>query len=378
MHDWSTRLRRVTTSGTFVPEIDGLRFVAIASVVVYHVFKQLIRYYGVHFSPMLTTLLGNGNRGVSLFFVISGFVLALPFASYWLQGSASVDLKRYFGRRLTRLEPPYVLNLLICAALLIVVNHVSTFALLPHLLSSLFYSHNLIYGNMSTVNVVTWSLEVEVQFYLIMPLLAFVFAIQFVWVRRGVLVAAMLIVGQLQTHWNYARAQLSILYYIQFFLAGLILADLYLQRKHEDKKWGWDILSVVGWPIVFTLTDLCSQIVLPFVVLALYWAAFHGRLTNRLFRLQILTIIGGMCYTIYLFHFLIIVFATHMLGRAKAPLLVVMVSLALIAIASIGYFLLVERPCMDRNWPRKLGVLFSRLRTQSVSRNQEALLTKVD
>src|ERR1700737_4419339 len=101
------RFRRLTSNGTFVPEIDGLRFVAIASVIAFHLYGQLVRYYGVHVSMMVATLLHNGDRGVRLFFVISGFVLALPFASHWLHGSPGVDLKRYFTRRLTRLEPPY-------------------------------------------------------------------------------------------------------------------------------------------------------------------------------------------------------------------------------------------------------------------------------
>jgi peptidoglycan/LPS O-acetylase OafA/YrhL len=360
MNRWFTRLderfRRVTSNGTFVPEIDALRFVAISSVVAFHLYSQLVLYYGVHTSGLAATLFHNGDRGVRLFFVISGFVLALPFASHWLHGSPHVELQRYFVRRLTRLEPPYIVNLIICAILLLLVKHATPSTLLPHLISSLLYSHNLFYGAASTINVVTWSLEVEVQFYLIMPLLALVFAIPIHWVRRGVLVVAIVLAVVLQTHGIHTeRAHLTLVYYIQFFLAGLILADMYLLRKGDDKKWTWDLCSIVGWPIVFTLNDRFSQIVLPFVVIALCWAVFHGRLTNRLFRLPALTIIGGMCYSIYLFHYLVIALVTRALGYPRPPLLVVSVSIVSIAIISSGYFLLVERPCMDRNWPRKLA-----------------------
>ena len=59
-------LRRITSKGTFIPEIDGLRFVAIASVVMYHLRGFL--------SPE-SRLAAHGYRGVNLFYVISGFVL---------------------------------------------------------------------------------------------------------------------------------------------------------------------------------------------------------------------------------------------------------------------------------------------------------------
>ena len=45
--------------------------------------------------------------------------------------------------------------------------------LLPHLLASLGYVHNIVYGVPSTINVVAWSLEIEVQFYILAPALAF-------------------------------------------------------------------------------------------------------------------------------------------------------------------------------------------------------------
>jgi peptidoglycan/LPS O-acetylase OafA/YrhL len=357
---------RVTSGGKFVPEIDGLRFVAIAAVIAYHLNGTLVRYYNLRLPSLPAILLLNGERGVWLFFVISGFILALPFASHWLRGAPAPDLKHYFLRRLTRLEPPYVINILICGLLLFVVNHVALASLLPHLLASLLYSHTFFYGDLSTINPVTWSLEVEVQFYLTMPLLALVFAIRKDWVRRTVLIAAMVISALAQILWAHSfRSQFSIAYFIQFFLAGFLLADLRLSYVGSDKKWWWDALSVVGWPTVFLMEGPMLRVALPFVIIALYWAAFHGLLANRLFRLPVLTAIGGMCYTIYLFHFLVIAFASRILGHNRAPLLLTGVSIGLMAIASSAYFLLIERPCMDPHWPQKLGAIIWPRREQS-------------
>ena len=99
--------RRVTTQNRFIPQIDGLRFVAISSVVLFHLYASLNHGGAVQnpaFDPANVGVLS--KRGVELFFVISGFILGVPFASSYLRGAPKINLKQYFLRRLTRLEPP--------------------------------------------------------------------------------------------------------------------------------------------------------------------------------------------------------------------------------------------------------------------------------
>ena len=86
-------------------------------------------------------------------------------------------LKQYLLRRLTRLEPPYLICLLLFFALQVLVKGRSAHALAPHLAASLVYLHDLIYAAESPINNVAWSLEVEVQFYLI-------YALSLPWIRR--------------------------------------------------------------------------------------------------------------------------------------------------------------------------------------------------
>jgi peptidoglycan/LPS O-acetylase OafA/YrhL len=163
-------LRRITTSEGYIPEIDGLRFIAILSVVCSHVPAQIpleaLRKSWI-FNPI-----SKGSRGVGLFFVISGFILALPFALNLLRGKPAVSLRRYFLRRVTRLEPPYILTILIRLPLLILVMHKPLHFVLVHGMASLFYVHSLVYGAPSAINPPAWSLEVEIQFYCLAPLLA--------------------------------------------------------------------------------------------------------------------------------------------------------------------------------------------------------------
>ena len=112
--------RRSTHSTQFIPEIDGLRFYAIITVVVFHLNTAFSREIGL--DDLGISLLGGRydllapawwiirlDLGVKVFFAISGFVLALPFLRQYLFEGRKVNLKSYFYRRLTRLEPPFIL-----------------------------------------------------------------------------------------------------------------------------------------------------------------------------------------------------------------------------------------------------------------------------
>src|SRR5882762_7039250 len=102
------RLSRETTSGRFIPEMDGLRFAAIGMVVLFHLNGYLTvkskAFYPAPPTDWLAQAAFVGFHGVELFFVISGFILGLPFASHYLKNKPAVPLRKYYLRRLTRLE----------------------------------------------------------------------------------------------------------------------------------------------------------------------------------------------------------------------------------------------------------------------------------
>jgi hypothetical protein len=63
-----------------------------------------------------------------------------------------------------------------------------------------------------------------------------------------------------------------------------------------------------------------GHIALPFVIVLLYLAAFRGRICSAIFSNPIITDIGGMCYSIYLFHFIIIYGVKHFSASLTALL----------------------------------------------------------
>ncbi len=363
------RLRRVTSSGRFVPEIDGLRFLAIVLVVAFHVLASLRSerpmFGPAHAAGLLERVVDTGYFGVELFFVISGFILALPFAAHHLTGAKPVTLGRFFERRLTRLEPPYIVSLAVLAAAWLLVRHAPVSWVATHLPAHVFYVHSFLLGAETGLSTVVWSLEIEVQFYLLTPLLSKVFAIRDRLLRRGVMLAAMVAVGLFSEtqHVNGAirAGPPHLLLYLQFFLTGMLLADVYLTDwKSEPKRTPVaDLLGIAAFAAVFlaVATHTLEYALTAPLLLVAYGAVFRGPLLRALFSVPIITAIGGMCYTIYLYHNAIIWVAARALKDlqiAGDPSLTLLLNILALATAtvlvSIPLYLVFERPFMKTDW----------------------------
>jgi len=313
-------LSRKTSSGFFIPEIDGLRFLAIISVILFHLNGYMIERSTVMFldhpsSSLLYYILSNGSFGVQLFFVISGFILAFPFGKYYFKDCArKIDLNHYFLRRITRIEPPYIINILILFLLTPQATNLSYKELLPNLFASLFYSHNIFLPDSRMINSVAWSLEIEVQFYIIMPIIAYLFGISNRFSRR-IIIILISIVFQFFQYFKLVPPPITIMNYAQYFLIGLLLADIYIVdwKNMPNKYWFWDIIGLLMMILqmfIFSSTVL-TVFFSPYIILILYMSVFQSKFINKVFTNIWVITIGGMCYTIYLWHYQII----SLLGR---------------------------------------------------------------
>ncbi len=168
------RFARPTAHGNYIPELDGLRFVSIALVLMFHVgvVIGLDRGWYAAVAPfggaralrapdgLFATIVDRGSVGVLVFFTISGFVLAMPFIQRRIRADRTGDLGRYYLRRVLRIEPPYI------AAMVLAFLAAHAIAGRPSLASlgaSLGYIHQPLFGDASPANASAWSLEVEVQ-----------------------------------------------------------------------------------------------------------------------------------------------------------------------------------------------------------------------
>jgi peptidoglycan/LPS O-acetylase OafA/YrhL len=162
--------------------LDGLRGIAIALVVWYHVTLVSGQAYGP-----LTYLAQAGFLGVELFFFISGFCLFYPYARALIDGRPMPTLRRFFERRFLKIVPSYLLAL----AVFTCVYH-AQFAnpqeLGIQLLSHLTFLHTLSPQTYGAISGPLWTIGVEVQFYLLFPLIV-------PWFRRSPVFAYLILAG---------------------------------------------------------------------------------------------------------------------------------------------------------------------------------------
>ena len=366
-----------------MPEIDGLRFIAIISVVLFHlsgtIHEKNMHVYidGENQYSGLRKYLGHGHYGVQLFFAISGFILALPFAKHYLTGAKKATLKQYFLRRVTRLEPPYFLVMISLFLFIVFVQHKYPFEMLfRSLLASLTYTHNFFYGRnvIPYINGVAWTLEIEVQFYILAPLIAsWFFTIKLASRRRVLLFSFILLFIILQR--LYTPPFVSIYDQIQFFLIGFLLADYYLQPRPANIILPKLLTVLIGIVLLIGIfiyqpdantsfsIKLLWNILLPTMIFSLYYLTLFTDFWRSFFSNKILTTLGGMCYTIYLIHSPIIAMLANYTVRLHQFsnrylvdwIIYAIILLSATLICSAVFFLLIERPCMNRDWYKALS-----------------------
>lgn len=380
--------RRITSNKSFIPEVDGLRFVAIITVIFLHTNTNYKRVFGDiipegYADSFINHIFAQGGLGVDVFFAISGFILGLPFAKYYLAEGRKVSLKNYFIRRLTRLEPPYLaalLGLFIVPILLLPESmFLSIFGespagLIDNLVASIFYVHFLIFGELNPINPVTWSLETEVQFYILAPLISAVLFIKNHRNRRILIVAVILlldfVIPYTLSDLRDIHLHKSIINYMHSFLVGFAFVDVFLFGLDKMKKsYLWDIIGAVSVILLFSFhpdTVKYERIYFDIGVFGLFMAVFKGNVFNYIFTREFIVVVGGMCYTIYLLHYpvlFVIMKGMNALAISNFTVSIVLnfvVAIVGLLIVSAVFFKLIEQPCMDKNWPTQLKEFFKK------------------
>jgi peptidoglycan/LPS O-acetylase OafA/YrhL len=171
--------------------IEALRAVAIAWVLLFHWLVARDPQSGDPWVAAITgwapanAFLRNGFLGVDLFFLISGFLLVLPWARAAAGEGKRPDTRAFYARRIRRIVPAYYAQLLLLFALFaplllgrgyvrdwgggLVALNAATHATFLH------YTTPLTSASFG-VNGALWSLAIEMQFYLLLPALAPAFA----------------------------------------------------------------------------------------------------------------------------------------------------------------------------------------------------------
>jgi peptidoglycan/LPS O-acetylase OafA/YrhL len=336
--------------------------------------------------------------GVFLFFSVSGFILATQACKAKNSPLSGTFLKAYFGRRILRIEPPYIVLLLATWTFLTLTGYrpegTQQFFTAPDsinlsLLTSIFYAHDLVWGTFPRLFPPGWTLEVEVQFYLMAPLLFWAwFRLESPRVRAGLALGvwfvANLIATILQPKIGAIFVGYSILRYFSFFWLGMVLADSREWVASVASRLSPGVATTIGWLGVVGLVSLPEfPDALPFGLVMRCMAGlavammFVGVFANesgfrRFCGLPWISLIGGACYSIYHLHIQPIqtsaVFvAKHAAGLPFFGVAAMMAAqVALVLVVGLTFYVCVERPFMTPHWPTR-AIAWLRARTGSIS-----------
>ena len=333
------------------PDIDGLRALAVVPVVLYH---------------LGSGLMPGGFVGVDVFFVISGYLITRLLAREIDRGRYSI--LGFYDRRVRRIFPALFAVLLFCAAmalLLLFPVEIEQFA--PSLLSAvLFYSNMHFWATQDYFNNLesdpllhTWSLAVEEQFYILFPLLLWAMrawrktAIRATVIGLGAvsLGAAELLVrtGQENTafYWAPLRAW-------ELLLGSFIALEA---LPLPDRRWAAELAAAAGVLLILASCRFFhahmhfpgAVALAPCLGAGLVIAAGrrHSTWTGRALSCRPAVFVGLVSYSLYLWHWPIIVYAHLYLIRPFSPAQMAALFAAALVMAALSWRF-VEQPIRRR------------------------------
>lgn len=316
--------------------VSYIRGLSIAAIVLYH----LIAYY-LQVPEIMKMLSRFGGAGVHLFFIISGFGLALSYNRKWC------GLKTYISRRFYKVYLPYIVVVLLCFFtpwILTTENRVS--ALLSHVFLYKMFSdqYTISFGAHF------WYVSTLIQFYVLFPVLMKIkrkygnkvfitgtFVISVVWT-----IIIILLNKQDSRVWNSCCIKM-----LWEFSLGIVCADYY---ERKGKIYGENLKTLSLWCVtmvgavtyvLFSIRGGISQqfndvfAVISFGGVTLLFAKYH-------IMEKTVQYISSISYEIYLLHLWILTTVFHFLQGNIAQFWIILIALAMIVIISGVYHKILE------------------------------------
>jgi peptidoglycan/LPS O-acetylase OafA/YrhL len=333
-------------------DIDGLRAVSILAVMCFH--------FGL-------PAFGGGYVGVSLFFVISGYVITLSLLGDLETGKFSI--LAFYERRVRRIFPALIFTFILCwlaAWLLFLPADFLDFS--NGLLSSATFVSNIYFwrssGYFDTLAHLrpllhTWSLSVEEQFYVFMPIAVYL-THRFLKARWLLALVPVLLASFALSAFATYTAPMANFFVLPTraweLLLGALLAFAHLPAARGRIA---EALALCGAALIaFAIVAYSDATPFPGVsalapcvgaALLIYAGTHAPTSVGRLLTLPPMVFIGKISYSLYLVHWPIIVFTRHATLREPTDLQIVLIAVVSFALATFSWAV-IERPF---RWPKK-------------------------
>lgn len=361
MFVWNFNQRdRKPINPRYMPGLDGVRAVAVIAIIIYHLNPQW---------------LSGGFLGVDTFFVISGYLItSLLLTEY--HNTGKIELMSFWLRRVKRLIPAVLFLVMGVIVLSLIFMPTEIQKVRADTIAAIFYvsnwwyiMQNVDYFEQFAVQPLKhlWSLAIEEQFYLVFPivllsLLSFIRRLKSIRIIFLILLVISMIAMMVLyvPNENVARVYFGTDTRIQTLLMGVLLALVWppfqLKAKvNRQMRTMIDTAGVVGLAILFICFKFVSETnsilyyggfflisTVTLLVIASsvhpsgYFAKFLG---NKVF-----TFIGSRSYSLYLWHYPIIVLIHHQFVQGQIPPLVYVVEILLMVLMAEFSYKFIEQP----------------------------------
>ncbi|MGC5700082.1 acyltransferase [Pseudomonas sp. NFXW11] len=303
--------------------VDGLRGVAILLVIYQHGFAPgLMESYKKITGFAFPYVMVDAWMGVSFFFVLSGFVLALPYFIGRRNITSPGEIKRYYLHRANRLLPLFIFVTFVSLAFYIHKGEVGKYRDMFMMVSTASMLSDRYF--FPSINPAFWSLMVEIWFSIALPVV--LLSINKFGLKKTALsifsIALALRIGG--SYYEFGMVIINPLkdFFIarcDDFVAGMVVCYLYINGRLPNKPkiclaagivlvllaaLAWDFITLEKIPRVLgAFTNIFASVGFSLVLVA---ALQSKSLLSRFFSMWWLRLLGAMCFSIYCWHLLVI------------------------------------------------------------------------
>ncbi len=312
--------------------LNGLRFIAASLIIIHHIeqYKSWMNLPSLWDSAVIDAI---GHQSVSLFFVLSGFLI-----SYLLlvenQKFGTINVKFFYLRRILRIWPLYFLIVAICLALpylidtsiFVNIERPKMLHAVPMLLLILPNAIRLLNGNFIGGNQL-WSIGVEEQFYILWPWLVrffknnlYLFLAGFIGIKLLVTVVLL----ALKTSYPEAKLLVSVFKFWQLLqieqMAIGAVGALFLFEK-KQKFLDFIFSKPIQYTCILLMVALCvlnpKGVFVMYLEAVVYLVFIMNVSCNDTFMIKLenklLSKLGNLSYSIYMYHTLAIAFCLYLM-----------------------------------------------------------------
>ena len=368
----------------YLPSIDSLRAIAVIAVIIYHI--------DANYLP-------GGFLGVDLFFVLSGYLISSLIIKEY-KSTGTVNLYNFYVRRARRLLPAVYFMITVVLIIITLFNGV---LLKKSYLDALFgyiYSSNWWYifhkldyfdsfGSQSPFKHL-WSLAIEEQFYMFFPLIFLIFNRKsksnnsnsilnknFIYVVLSLILVSLIAHILLFDINNINRIYFGTDTRAFSLLVGVVGAILYpmdrlSERTAKKDNMIYSIVSLVSILVLIGIMINTSEYntwlyrggFLLVAIIGLIIIISSGRqytFMSKLLSFKPFVFIGKISYSLYLWHFPILVVTTPVSEIGNPNLFYVTLRIILIFLVATGSYMFVETPIRKLGFVNYINLLFKRI-----------------